>query len=66
MTTDGETSSYGDLIIGVSVSVSDLNREGEVCIDIRDIFKKENLVVRLQLPELLAALASATLNADHA
>lgn len=64
---DGESSLEGDRIIGVHVKQdSGQHREGTVTIDIREFDRKHgNIVVRLSLPDLVAAIATATLNADR-
>lgn len=63
---DGDTFDYGDHIMSVSVRQDKgTSRDGTVDIDIRNWTKKENLIIRIPLPELFAALASATLNADR-
>lgn len=64
---DGNDEQLGDRIVGISVRQDkELHSEGTVDIDIRGLDNKhENLVIRLSLPELVAAIATATLNADR-
>lgn len=61
----GEETNYGDVITGISVAIESASRDGEVTIDLRDVFKNESLIIRLQLPELMAALTSAILHSER-
>jgi hypothetical protein len=62
---DGEDNQLGDKVTGIQVKQDKNNDGGLVQIDVRDFKRGENLVVEIELPELMAALAMATLNADR-
>ena len=65
LTKRGRERHYGDRIAGVSVKQPHHAREGFVQIDIRAFDgATTNLTVRVGLPELLAAIASAAINRD--
>ena len=63
---NGDINPIGDKIVGISVYREKNNLDGRVDIDVREMKKSHsNLVIRLQLPELMAALSCATLNAER-
>lgn len=63
---DGDEANYGDRIIGIQVRQDKNTRDGIVDIDVRELDKKlGSLIIRLPLPELMAALSCATLNAER-
>lgn len=63
---DGDATYAGEKIIGIGVRQdSSMHREGTVDIDVRDFKRGVSLVIRLPLPELVAAIATATLNAQR-
>ena len=64
--TAGNDESLGDKIIGVQVRQTKNQRDGTLDIDIRNLDRKTgNLVIRIPLPELMAAISCATLNSDR-
>lgn len=66
ITPDGDSIYHGDKVVGIQVFQSERDRDGRVDLDIRGFDKKgNNLVIRIGLTELMAALSSAILNADH-
>lgn len=62
---DGDEVNMGDRIAGVQVRQSKSERDGIVDLDIRGFKGSKNLVVRIPLPELIAALSCATMNAER-
>lgn len=66
ITPDGDSIYHGDKIVSIQVFQGPNECDGRVDLDIRGFDKKDNnLVIRLGLAELMTALSSATLNADH-
>ncbi len=64
---NGDDGHIGDRILGVHVNMDDsLSREGTVQLDLRDFDpkKRESLVIEISLPDLMAALTTATLHRD--
>ena len=63
---DGNDDYLGDRIVGIQVRTDRQYADGVVDIDVREFNRKKdiNLVLRISLPELMAALSRATLNAD--
>ncbi len=64
--TEGESTYLGDRIVGIQVRTDKQWVDGVVDLDVREFDRKRdsNLVLRIALPELMAALSRATLNAD--
>ncbi len=63
--TNGNDNRLGDRIVGVQVRTDKQWVDGVVDLDVREFDRKRgNLVLRIALPELMAALSRATLNAD--
>ena len=63
--TDGEDNHIGDKVTGIQVQQDKANTAGLVQIDVRDFKRNESLVIEIELPELMAAISLATLNADR-
>jgi hypothetical protein len=62
---DGADSHIGDRVAGIQVQQDKNNVAGLVQIDVHDFKRNENLVIEIELPELMAALSLATLNAER-
>ena len=61
----GNDNPIGDKVTGVSVSRNEQNGDGVVIIDVREFKRGSNLLIEIELQELSAALAMATLNSDR-
>lgn len=62
---DGDEACLGDKIIGIQVSQDTISSPGLVQFDVRDFKRNTNLLLEIELQELVAALARATLNAER-
>ncbi len=62
---DADVIYLGDKIVGIQVRQDDSNKDGMVDIDVRAFDKRGALVIRIPLPELMAALSCATLHAER-
>ena len=62
---DGEDVYAESRITGIQVMQYKQSLAGIVQIDVRDFKKGTNLIVEMELPELMAALSVATLNAER-
>jgi hypothetical protein len=63
----GREAYYGDKIVGISVDRSE--GQGLVTIDLRQLGATkpvDNLMIKIELPELVAAISQATLNSRPA
>ncbi len=64
---EGDDFHIGDRVLGVQVKMDDgISRDGTVQLDLRDFDRKrqDNLVIEVSLPDLMAAITTATLNRD--
>jgi hypothetical protein len=61
---DGDDSNHADKVAAIQVFADKERPEGFAQIEVRELMGK-CLVVEIELPELIAALSLATLNADH-
>lgn len=61
----GEDTHIGDRVTGIQVIQDGKNQDGLVQIDVRDLKSKVNLIIEIELPELMAAISLATLNAER-
>ena len=62
---DGEDAPIGDKVTSIQVIQNKQNSAGLVQIDVRDFKRNTNLIIEIELPELSAAVAMATLNAER-
>jgi hypothetical protein len=66
ITSEGDEIAYGDVVTGIQVQQSKNALTGLVQLDLRGHPKKHSsLVIEIELQELVAALAHATLNAER-
>jgi hypothetical protein len=65
ITPAGDDIGLGDRVAGIQVVKTTNNPTGTVQIDVRDLQRNQNLIVEFELPELVAALSLATLNAEE-
>ncbi len=62
---DGNDGHIGDKVCGIQVFQENNRPHGFIQFDLRDWNKKsDNLVIEMDLPEFIAAVSRATLNAD--
>ncbi len=62
---EGNDAQIGDRVVGIQVRTDRQWTTGVVEIDVREFDRRRgNLVLRIALPQLMAALSQATLHAD--
>lgn len=65
VTENGDDKPIGDKVTGIQIQCDKQNPNGLVQIDVREFKGSDNLIVEIELPELIAALSMATLNAER-
>lgn len=63
--TDGNEIPIGDKVVGIQVNQDKSTPAGIVQIDIREFTRNANLIIEIELPELVAAISCASLNAER-
>lgn len=59
---DGDDKIYPDLVTGISIQMG--NGVGIAQLDLKGFKRNTNLIIEIELAELVAAISSASLNAD--